>query len=178
MSDPKTEYVPPPAIAESAAWNRLQSQQKYYSSEASDHQSKYRNIKLLLIVVSAAIPIIAFLPIGDAAKFVVGGAGVVIAVLEGLLLLHRYGETGVTYRRTSEGLKRERALFLAGAGDYRALSLDDALRLLAERTEAQVSEENKQWTEQQMKTLEALAKTQAWTQEQLEAAAKLKAAGG
>jgi len=177
MSDPKTEYVPPPEIAAAAAWNRLQGQQKYYSSEASDHQTKYRNIKLLLILVSASIPILAFLPGSDAPKYIVAGAGVVIAVLEGLLLLHRYGETGVTYRRTSEGLKRERALFLAGAGDYRGLATDDALRLLAEHTEALVAEENKQWTEQQMKTLEALAKTQAWAQEQLEAVAKLKKAG-
>jgi Protein of unknown function (DUF4231) len=177
MADTPAEYTPPPEITGTAAWNRMQGQQKYYSSEANDHQTKYRRIKLLLIVVSAAIPILAFLPIGDASKFIVGGAGVLIAVLEGLLLLHRYGETGITYRRTSEGLKRERALFLAGAGDYRTLTRDDALRLLAERTENLVAEENKQWVEQQMKTLEALAKAQAFAQEQREATQKL-AAGG
>lgn len=167
MAESKTEFTPPAEIAQSAAWSRLDGQQRYFSANASSAQQVYRRIKLLLIVISAAIPILAFAPLpGDAAKFVVGFAGVAIAVLEGVLLLNRYGENGVTYRRTSEGLKRERALLLAGAGDYRGLSTDDALRLLAERTEALVAEENRQWVEAQLKTLEALAKTKEFAREQ------------
>lgn len=169
MAETKTDYAPPQDIAESAAWSRLQGQQAYYSKNATEHQTLYRRIKLALIVVSAAIPILAFAPFGEATKFIVGGAGVLIAVLEGLLLLNRYGENGVTYRRTSEGLKRERALLLAGAGEYRGLSLDDRLRLLAEKTEALIADENQQWTQQQLKTLEALAKTQAFVKEPLAA---------
>lgn len=172
MAENKTEFTPPPEITASAAWARLDGQQRYYSTRSSLYQDRYKQIKLTLIVVSASIPILAFLPWLETARYIVAGAGVVIAVLEGLLLLNRYGEHGITFRRTSEGLKRERALLLAGAGDYRDKTREDALRLLAERTEALVAEENKQWIEQQMKTLEALAKTQAWTQEQLDAAAR------
>jgi hypothetical protein len=172
MAESKPEFSPPADIAASAAWSRLDGQQRYYSSNASGAQQKYRRIKLLLIVISAAIPILAFAPLpGDLPKFIVGVAGVTIAVLEGLLLLNRYGENSVTYRRTSEGLKRERALLLAGAGDYRGLGTDDALRLLAERTEALVAEENRQWVETQLKTLEALAKTKEFAREQAAAGA-------
>ena len=96
-----------------------------------------------------------------------------IAVLEGILLLNRYGEHGITYRRTSEGLKRERALLLAEAGDYAGKDLKERLRLLAERTEALLDEENKQWQQQQAKTLEELANVQARVQKQLEDTKKL-----
>ena len=95
-----------------------------------------------------------------------------IAVLEGILLLNRYGEHGITYRRTSEGLKRERALLLAEAGDYAGKDLKERLRLLAERTEALLDEENKQWQQQQAKAIEELTKTAEWTSKQVAAAAE------
>lgn len=177
MAENKTEFTPPPEITGSAAWSRLDGQQRYYSARSSLYQDRYKQIKLALIVVSASIPILAFLPWLETARYIVAGAGVVIAVLEGLLLLNRYGEHGITFRRTSEGLKRERALLLAGAGDYREKTNDEALRLLAERTEALVAEENQQWTQKQIQTLEALANVQAVVQTQLEETKKL-AAGG
>lgn len=177
MADNKTEFTPPPEITGSAAWSRLDGQQRYYSARSSLYQDRYKQIKLALIVVSASIPILAFLPWLETARYIVAGAGVVIAVLEGLLLLNRYGEHGITFRRTSEGLKRERALLLARAGEYRDKDDNDALRLLAERTEALVAEENQQWTQQQMKTLEALANVQAAVQTQIEETKKLAASG-
>lgn len=173
MADTKTEYTPPPDITTSAAWSRMDGQQRYYSTRSSLYQDRYKQIKLTLIVISGAIPIIAFLPWPETARYLVAGAGVLIAVLEGLLLLNRYGEHGITFRRTSEGLKRERALLLAEAGDYAGKKLEERLRLLAERTEALVAEENQQWTQQQMKTLEALANVQAMVQKQLDDTKKL-----
>ena len=154
MADNKTEFTPPPEITGSAAWFRLDGQQRYYSARSSLYQDRYKHIKLALIFVSATIPIIAFLPWADTARYLVAGSGVLIAVLEGILLLNRYGEHGITYRRTSEGLKRERAL------------------LLAERTEALLDEENKQWQQQQAKAIEELTKTAEWTSKQVAAAAE------
>lgn len=173
MADNKTEFTPPPEITGSAAWFRLDGQQRYYSARSSIYQDRYKHIKLALIFISATIPIIAFLPWAETARYLVAGSGVLIAVLEGILLLNRYGEHGITYRRTSEGLKRERALLLAEAGDYAGKELKERLRLLAERTEALLDEENKQWQQQQAKTLEELANVQAMVQKHLDDAKKL-----
>jgi Protein of unknown function (DUF4231) len=172
MADTKIEFTPPPEITGSAAWFRLDGQQRYYSARSSLYQDRYKQIKLGLIFISASIPILAFLPWLETARYVVAGSGVLIAVLEGILLLNRYGEHGITYRRTSEGLKRERALLLAEAGDYAGKDLKERLRLLAERTEALLDEENKQWQQQQAKAMEELAKTQEWTSKQVAAAAE------
>lgn len=171
MADTKIEFTPPPEITGSAAWFRLDGQQRYYSARSSLFQDRYKQIKLALIFVSASIPILAFLPWLETARYVVAGSGVLIAVLEGILLLNRYGEHGITYRRTSEGLKRERALLLAEAGDYAGKDLKERLRLLAERTEALLDEENKQWQQQQAKAIEELTRTQEWTSKQVQAVA-------
>lgn len=171
MADTKIEFTPPPEITGSAAWFRLDGQQRYYSARSSLFQDRYKQIKLALIFISASIPILAFLPWLETARYVVAGSGVLIAVLEGILLLNRYGEHGITYRRTSEGLKRERALLLAEAGDYAGKDLKERLRLLAERTEALLDEENKQWQQQQAKAIEELTRTQEWTSKQVQAVA-------
>jgi len=178
MGETKKAFEPPAEIGASAAWDRLEEQLDYYGARASRYQAGYKRIKLALIAVSAAIPILAFAPLGEATRYVVAAAGVAIALLEGLLLLNQYGELWVKYRHTAEGLKRERSLLLAGAGDYRDKPAVEALRLLAERTEAIIAQENQQWTEAQSKALAALAKTQDWTQEQLDAATARAAAKG
>lgn len=147
------EFVIPAEIAGHAAWHRLEDQRKYYSAKAGSYQTQYQRIKLLLIALAAAIPLLAFMPGGDAARFTVAAAGVVIAVLEGLLLLKQYGPLWVQYRAVAEGLKRERWLLLSQAGDYRDLPGDAALRLLAERVETLLAAERQSWTEEQKQAL-------------------------
>lgn len=166
MAEDSKGFKPPPEIEGSAAWDRLEDQLKYYSTKAGHSQTLYKRIKLAQITISAAIPILAFSPLAGAEKFIVAGAGVVIALLEGLLLLNQYPELWVKYRATAEGLKRERSLLLAGAGDYRDKPVPDGLRLLAERTEALIAEENRQWTDTQQKALQALADAQAFVASQ------------
>jgi len=46
---------------------------------------------------------------------------------------------------TTEQLKHEKYLFLAGSGPYRDLEIKEALRLLAERVEERVSTEHAKW---------------------------------
>ncbi len=164
------EFKPPPEILSSPAWVRLQDQLGYFNSKAVSYQAQYKRIKLLLIAISAAIPILAFLPLGDLSRYVVAAAGVAIALLEGLLLLNDYGKLWVKYRANAESLQRERWLLLSGAGDYRDKPPADALRLLAERTESLLADENRQWVETRLKAVEELANSQAFTKERMEAA--------
>jgi hypothetical protein len=76
-------------------------------------------------------------------QLIVGGLGVLIAVLEGLQQLNQYHANWITYRTTSELLKHEKYLFLAKAGPYAAAA--DPRVLLAERIESLVSQEHAKW---------------------------------
>jgi Protein of unknown function (DUF4231) len=166
MANPEQDFIPPAEISAHPAWARLEGQRAYYSRRAGEYQDRYKHIKLALIGVAAAIPILAFMPFGEITRFVVALAGVLIAVLEGVLLLNQYGTLWVKYRSTAEGLKRERWLLLSQAGDYKGKTDHEALSLLAERVEALIETEHREWTEQQKKALEALADAQAWVASQ------------
>lgn len=163
MADAEQQYQVPEQIAAHPAWARLEGQRAYFDGKSGQYQSHYKRIKLALIALSAGIPLVVFLP-GEGARYLVAAAGVVIAMLEGLLLLNQYGPLWVKYRGTAEGLKRERWLMLSRAGDYAGKSDDDALRQLAERVENLLDAEQKDWIGWQQQALEALAKTQAFAQ--------------
>ena len=163
MNSPVQDFKVPESIAAHPAWARLEDQRSYYDGKAGLYQSQYKRIKLGLIGLSAGIPLIVFLP-GEIFKYVVAGVGVLIAMLEGLLLLNQYGPLWIKYRSTAEGLKRERWLMLSHAGDYAGKSDEDALRQLAERVEGLLQAEQREWSAEQQKMLEALAKTQAVAQ--------------
>jgi hypothetical protein len=158
------------AIAAHPAWQRLEDQRSYYSGRAGAYQTRYKRIKLTLIALASSIPLLAFLPavggaLADYSKWLVAAAGVLIAVLEGVLLLNQYGALWVQYRGTAECLKRERWLLLSRAGDYRGLDDADALQLLAERTEALLEVEHREWTQEQKQALAQLADQRKWLAE-------------
>ena len=176
MSHSEPSFAVPPAIATHPAWARLEDQRRYYDGKAGTYQTQYKRIKLGLIGLSAGIPLIVFLP-GEWAKYVVAAAGVAIAMLEGLLLLNQYGPLWVKYRSTAEALNRERWLMLSGAGEYAAKPDEEALRQMAERVEAILEVERKEWSTQQSQSLEQLAKTQAYVQAHQDETAR-RAAGG
>jgi hypothetical protein len=167
MSSPEQDFKVPETVAAHPAWARLEDQRGYYDGKAGTYQKQYKRIKLALIGLSAGIPLVAFLQ-GEVFRFVVAGAGVAIAMLEGLLLLNQYGPLWVKYRSTAEGLKRERWLMLSRAGDYAGKPDDEALRQLAERVEGLLESEQREWSADQQKMLEALARTQALAQASLD----------
>ena len=153
------DYPVPAAIAAHPAWFRLENQRGYYSTRAARYQDTYKHIKMGLIGLSASIPLLAFLPPQNAGPWIVAAAGIVIAVLEAMLLLNQYGPLWVKYRGTAESLKRERWLLLARAGEYAGLADDAALRRLAERVEAVLDVEHREWIDEQKQALARLKNT-------------------
>jgi Protein of unknown function (DUF4231) len=155
----------PVSIATHPAWMRLESQMNWMSGKAARFQDRYRHIKLGLIGISASIPLIAMLR-WEHAPIVVALCGVAIALLEGILLLGQYSTLWVSYRATAEQLKRERWLLLSRAGEYRGMSDDEALRLLAEHVEEILAKQNGSWSEQMSQMFNKLANTSNWVAEQ------------
>ena len=65
-------------------------------------------------------------------------------VVEGIQQLGQYQANWINYRSTSEALKHEKFLYLSNAGQYYGVA--DQQRMLAEQTEALLSQENSKWT--------------------------------
>ena len=132
------------ASSDSAAWDRLLNQIAWYDGKSRHNQHWFKGLKVGQIVTAAAIPVAA----GESAPpWLVGGAGALIVVLEGLQQLQQYQQNWSTYRSTCERLKHEKYLFAARAGPYAKTARAD--RLLAERVEGLVSQEHAAWASHQ-----------------------------
>ncbi len=123
------------------AWDRLEDQAKYYGRSSATNKRWYTRLKIVQLVCAAAVPVVASV---HAPVWVTGGLGAVVVVVEGIQQLGQYQANWINYRSTAESLKHEKFLYLSGAGPYQGN--DDDKRLLAERTEALISQENTTWT--------------------------------
>lgn len=122
------------------AWARLEDQIAWYDAKSQSNQRAFKRLKGCQLVAGAAIPVAA----GAAAPaWLVGGAGALIVVLEGLQQLQQYQQNWTTYRSTCERLKHEKFLFIGEAGPYAGSPKPGAL--LAERVEGLVSQEHAAW---------------------------------
>ena len=126
------------------AWGRLEDQIRWYDSHSLHNQHWFKALKLVQILVAAAIPVAAGL---EAPMWLVGGAGALIVALEGVQQLQQYQQNWTTYRSTAERLKHEKFLFLARSGAYASAERPEAL--LAERVEGLVSQEHAAWASHQ-----------------------------
>jgi hypothetical protein len=130
--------------APAPTWDRLEEQIGWYDRKSGHNQRWFKRLKVCQIVTAAAIPVMAG---NSAPAWLVGGAGALIVVLEGLQQLMQYQQNWSAYRATCERLKHERFLFQASAGPYATSSHPEAL--LAERIEGLVSQEHAAWVSQQ-----------------------------
>ena len=131
------EAVPPPP--DDPTWNRLEDQLTWYSTSSRKNQRYYKWLKLLEIAIAASLPVVTAV---HSPVWVTGGLAALIVILEGVQHLYQFQEHWITYRSTAEALKRERYLYLAGAGPYAG---GDRHRILAERLEGVISQENAGW---------------------------------
>lgn len=126
------------------AWERLEDQLGWYDRRAKHHKDWFLGLKVVQIVLAAAIPVAAG---SGASAWVTGSLGALIVVLEGLQQLFQFQQNWIAYRTTAEALKHEKHLYLARAGPYADGSREDAL--LAERVEGLVSQETSAWASTQ-----------------------------
>jgi hypothetical protein len=137
----------PDAVRSHAAWHRLEEQLSYYTSRARSFQKRYQFAKIMQILLGAAIPVLAAVPGLHEPVFKLLSAlfGATIATIEAVLQLFQWHALSLQYRSTAERLKRERWLLLAGAEPYVGIPSNDALVLLAARTNALLSNEHESW---------------------------------
>lgn len=122
-------------------WDRLEDQLGWYDRKSVAAQQAYKRVKLIQLVVGAAVPVVAALQVPAAVTAILAA---LVVVAEGAQQLYQWQTNWVQYRSTAEALKHEKYLYLAGAGPY---SAEDRQRVLAERLEGLVSQEHAKWTE-------------------------------
>jgi Protein of unknown function (DUF4231) len=121
---------------------RLEDQLAWYDGKSRANQRQYKRVKVVQLVLGAAVPVLVLVP--EIHAVVPALLAAVVVILEGLQQLYQWQTNWVQYRSTTESLKHEKYLFLAAAGPYAGA---DRLRVLAERIEGLVSQEHAQWTE-------------------------------
>lgn len=122
-------------------WQRLEDQLTWYERKSIRAQRAYRSVKLVELLIASAVPVVALV---QDRRGVTAALAAIVVVLEGWQQVYQWQTNWVLFRTTAEALKRERNLYLAEAGPYRG---DDRRRLLAERVESLVSEEQRRWAE-------------------------------
>ena len=139
--------------ADDPIFKRLEDQLAWYSAKSRAARRRFKQIKVTEILAAALIPFLTGQHWSPYINYVTGGLGVLITVLEGFLHLNQYQENWTNYRNTAESLKHEKYLYLAKAGPYAGAI--DIRALLAERTEALISQENSQWVAALQKSSQA-----------------------
>jgi len=121
---------------------RLEDQIAWYDRNSLKNQRRYKRTKFVVIVSASIIPFLATLTRTEV-RWITGGLGVLITVLEGVLQLNQYQQNWISYRSTCEALKHEKYVYLGKASPYAEAT--DPHALLAERIESLVSQENAKW---------------------------------
>ena len=144
--DAKQKETPkvPEKVKDHVAWHRLNDQIEWYDRKSGTNQFWYKWIKLAQLVLAALIPVLSLVEV-PWWRWITAALGGLIVVLEGVQQLWQFNNLWITYRSTAEQLKHEKYLFLAFGGPYSGLNTDEALKLLSERVEEQVSTEHAKW---------------------------------
>jgi len=125
---------------ENPTMKRLEDQILWYDHESTSNQRWFKNLKVVEIIVAAFIPFLAGI---GTMPILIGGAGVLIVVLEGFQQLFQFNKNWMSYRSTCESLRHEKYLWLAKSGPYLNTKNPDVV--LADRIESLISREHSSW---------------------------------
>ncbi len=118
-------------------WKHLDDQLNYYRSRSREAKSAYLRVKVVQIVVGAAVPVLA-------ASGVIGWVTAAVPVVaEGVQQLFQWHDTWLRCRSTTEALKTEGFLYETQAGPQAA---EGRHTLLAERIATITNRETGDWT--------------------------------
>ena len=124
---------------------RVDDQIKWLSDKGAWNQRWFKRLRLWELVLAAAIPFLAAYAEADLyVRLGVALAGVIIAVLAGVLALYRFQEFWIECRAAAEALKREKMLFETKVDPYKG---DDGFERFVMRIEGILGAENSRWAE-------------------------------
>lgn len=124
--------------------NRIENQISWYSKKATVLKKRHYTLRIVVILISVILPFLTGIMSDKTPhiKIAIAVGSLIIAFFEGISSLYKYQEQWITYRNTSEALKREQLFFLTKSGPYEK---SQVLSLLVTRCEGIMSEENQTW---------------------------------
>jgi hypothetical protein len=149
MDAPEPGSREPPASSREARADQylerdLQVQRGWYSKHATRFKSRAQALGMALIAAGAATSFLQVFRDAFWVPVLTALLGAVVALVEGWRQIARYDETWATYRVASERMKRERRLYVNGAGEYRGLAdEEEAFLRFVEAIEAIIAEEQR-----------------------------------
>ncbi len=123
---------------------RLEDQINWYSSKSTLNKKMYYRINLLMLLLSASIPVMAtFTSLSSScSRVLLGTAGALVTILAGVSSMFKFQEKWSNYRTTSETLKHHKYLYLTQTYPYNST---DAFNKLVRTVESAISTENSTW---------------------------------
>jgi hypothetical protein len=129
----------------------LAGQREWYSKGARKQKRRYLAFAICVIVLGALISLLPMLKM-DWVPYLTAALGAAVSVSRAVDALLRPAETWQAYRKASEGMKREYRLYLHNADAYAAAEDEpSAYRLLVERVETIIAEEQQLFWQSQAK---------------------------
>ncbi len=124
---------------------RVDSQIRWLSDKSEWNQRWFKRLRLWELILAALIPFLAAY-VEEHLYFRLGVAlaGVIIAVMAGVIALYRFQELWIEYRTTAESLRREKILFETNVDPYK---VDDSFQRFVMRIEGILGAENSHWAE-------------------------------
>lgn len=125
---------------------RLEEQISWHSRKARENKKRFRMYEIITIFSSALIPIVNVLDFADSPTRIVSSVlGATVAIVTGLTQLEKYQENWITYRTTSELLKKEKFYYENQVGEYSESDDLKRKKILVERVESIVSSETSKY---------------------------------
>ena len=125
--------------------SRVDGQIEWYNRKSQNNQQWFRLLRIVEIVAAASIPLLAgYADTVAPIKLVVGGLGLLVAVIAGVLGLYQFQELWTGYRTTCEALKQEKYLFLTKTQPY---DQNESFPIFVQRIENVISKEHATWAQ-------------------------------
>lgn len=141
---PPSSALPRPAEAadrEHVVWRELERTFLFYDRHAKRDQIAYRSLKVVTLLVGAAVTVLAA---RGAPAAVTAAFAATAVVAEGVQQLFRFHTTWIAYRATAEALRSHAFRYVAGVGEYDADAATRRQRL-ADAVTTLVSAEGTTW---------------------------------
>ena len=130
----------------------LDGQREWYSHGARKQKGRYLAFAISVIVLGALISLLQALETAAWVRPVTAALGAAVSVIRLIEPLLRPYETWQAYRKAAEGMKREYRLYLHNVDAYAAAQDEaSAYRLLVERVETIIAEEQQLFGQSQAK---------------------------
>ena len=125
---------------------RLEPEIAWYDKKSGENKARHNAFRITEIVCAAIIPLLAGYAKDGAVYFsvAIGVLGFLVAGCAGISALLNFQEQWIKYRTTAESLKKEKYFFQTRVEPY---DVDDPLRVLVQRVEALISQENTNWAQ-------------------------------